>query len=86
MITGFKRIAATSLAALALSTVALATPASSANENSRHGRWHGAAGGGSSYGHAHYKPGQDRADQGSRLLPGIWKELAQCVFPRRVYV
>lgn len=81
MITGFKRIAATSLAALALSTVALATPASSANENSRHGRWHGAAGGGSSYRHAHYKPGQDRVDQGPGYYQGYGKNSRNVCFP-----
>jgi hypothetical protein len=55
--TRLKKIAAASAMVLTLSAVALTTAALAANSNWRNahaGRWHGAAGVGSAYGHARY--------------------------------
>lgn len=88
MISSLKSASIASLTALVLSAAALATSASAATETQRHshGRWHGAVSAGSTYHHAHYqhwhyRPGQDRVDEGPGFYQGYGSNSRNVCFP-----
>jgi hypothetical protein len=79
-----------SLAALILSATVFAAPTFAATDTWRHphrsGRWHGAAGVGTAYGHTRYqpwpyRPGQDRVDEGPGFYEGYGFNSHNTCFP-----